>query len=346
MPVAAEADLRAFAARALAAMGMRIDDAELTARCLVAADLRGMPGHGVLRLIQYADSIAAGDVRAAPEVRILRHERTSALVDAGGGYGYGPTMLACDLAATLAAERGVAVAGVRDSHHFGMAGLYAEALAERGLAGIVLTNAQPIMAPPGVAAPLLGNNPLAIAVPRAAPHPPLVLDMAMSQTALGRIRLAAAEGRPIPEGWALDEQGRPTTDAARALAAGLLAPAGGHKGLALALMIDVLAGALTGSPAGARADAHRHAQGGVGHLVIALRIDLFIARAEFEARVEELLDGMRAATGGRVVLPGDPELAAQERARRDGIPVSDELVVQLDALAARLGVSPLGRAPG
>ena len=98
------------------------------------------------------------------------------------------------------------------------------------------------MAPPGIASPLLGNNPLAIAAPRAAPHPPLVLDMAMSQTALGRIRLAAAEGRPIPEGWALDEEGQPTTDASRALAAGLLAPTGGHKGLALALMIDVLAG--------------------------------------------------------------------------------------------------------
>ena len=157
-------------------------------------------------------------------------------------------MLACDLAAELAGEHGMAVVGVRDSHHFGMAGLYAERIAEAGLVGIVTTNAQPIMAPPGIASPLLGNNPLAIAAPRAAPHPPLVLDMAMSQTALGRIRLAAAEGRPIPEGWALDEQGQPTTDAGRALAAGLLAPTGGHKGLALALMIDVLAGVLTDSP--------------------------------------------------------------------------------------------------
>jgi LDH2 family malate/lactate/ureidoglycolate dehydrogenase len=323
-------------------MGMPDEHAALTARCLVAADLRGMPGHGVLRLIQYADCIAAGEVRAAPEVRVLRREGATALVDAGGGYGYAPTMLACDLAAGLAGEHGLAVAGVRDSHHFGMAGLYAEALAERGLAGIVLTNAQPIMAPEGAATPLLGNNPLAIAVPRAAPHPPLVLDMAMSQTALGRIRLAAAEGRPIPEGWALDEEGRPTTDARRALAAGLLAPAGGHKGLALALMVDVLAGVLTGSPAGRDADAHGRIEGGVGHLVIALRTDLFSDR--FAGGLEELLAGLRAQ--GPVVFPGDPEHAALRRGRRDGVPVSGELRARLDDLATRLGVLFLGAGRG
>jgi LDH2 family malate/lactate/ureidoglycolate dehydrogenase len=111
-------------------------------------------------------------------------------------------------------------------------------------------------------------------------------------------------------------------------------------------MIDVLAGALTGSPAGARADAHGHPEGGVGHLVIALRADLFVPRAELEARVEELLAGMQAAAGARVTLPGDPELAARERARREGIPVSDELAGQLDALAERLEVAPLVRGAG
>jgi LDH2 family malate/lactate/ureidoglycolate dehydrogenase len=342
VPRLPEAGLLAFATRALAAMGMPEGDAALTARCLVAADVRGMPGHGVLRLIQYADTIAAGEVRAAPRVEVVRRDGASALVDAGGGYGYAPTMLACDVAAEIAGAHGMAVVGVRDSHHFGMAGLYAEALALRGLAGIVLTNAQPIMAPPGVAEPLLGNNPLAIGVPRAAPHPPLVLDMAMSQTALGRIRLAAAEGRPIPEGWALDEQGRPTTDARRALDAGLLAPAGGHKGLALALMIDVLAGVLTGSPAGADADAHGKADGGVGHLVIALRTDLFTTG--FTAGVERLLDGLRER--GATVFPGDPELQAQDRARREGVAISAVLHGQLGVLATRLGVLPPGAGPG
>ena len=241
-----------FATRVLQAIGMPEEDAALTADCLVAAELRGMPGHGILRLIQYAGSVAAGDVRAAPDVRVLRREGASALVDADGGYGYVP-----DDARVRSRRR----AGRRARHgrrrrarqpplRHGRPATPSGSR-EAGLVGIVMTNAQPIMAPPGIASPLLGNNPLAIAAPRAAPNPPLVLDMAMSQTALGRIRLAAAEGRPIPEGWALDEQGQPTTDAGRALAAGLLAPTGGHKGLALALMIDVLAGVLTGSPAGA-----------------------------------------------------------------------------------------------
>ncbi len=337
-----------FATRVLRAIGMPDDDAALTADCLLAAELRGMPGHGILRLLQYADSVAAGDVRAAPDVRVLRRDGASALVDADGGYGYAPTMLACDLAAELAGEHGMAVVGVRDSHHFGMAGLYAERLAQTGLVGIVLTNAQPIMAPPGIASPLLGNNPLAIAAPRAAPHPPLVLDMAMSQTALGRIRLAAAEGRPIPEGWALDEEGQPTTDAARALAAGLLAPTGGHKGLALALMIDVLAGVMSGSPAGEGADAHGHIEGGVGHLVIALRTTLFVDAEAYAAGIELLLAGLRAQGSDEapIVFPGDPELDARERAGRDGIQISSELAEQLDALAMRLGVLPLSVARG
>ena len=170
----------------------------------------------------------------------------------------------------------------------------------------------------------------------------------MSQTALGRIRLAAAEGRPIPEGWALDEEGQPTTDAGRALAAGLLAPTGGHKGLALALMIDVLAGVMTGSPAGQGADAHGHIEGGVGHLVIALRPTLFLDDEAYAAGIELLLAGLRGqgTDDAPVVFPGDPELAARERAGWDGIPISSELTEQLDALAMRLGVLPLNGARG
>ena len=344
MPTLGHDELLAFARRASRAMGLPPDHADVTARCLVAANLRGLDSHGVLRLLQYADSIAAGDVRADARVRVVEQAGCRALVDAGGGYGYAPTTLACELARTLAAVHGAAVVGVRDSHHFGVAGIYAESLAEAGLVGIVLTNAQPVMAPPGVATAIVGNNPLAIAVPRRPPGPPIVLDMALSQTALGRIRLAAAEGRPIPEGWALDEEGRPTTDAARALAANLLAPAGGHKGLGLALMIDVLAGILTGSPFGARADAHRRIDGGVGHLVVALAPDLFVARERFLANVEELAMSVKAhdTPGAPVLLPGEPELAAEARRRRDGIVLSDQLTGRLDRLAERLGVEPLG----
>jgi LDH2 family malate/lactate/ureidoglycolate dehydrogenase len=336
-------ELEAFARRTLEAIGLPADHADVTARCLVAANLRGLDSHGVLRLEQYADSVAAGDVRADADVRVVEQAGCRALVDAGGGYGYAPMTVACDLARSLAGAHGVAVVAVRDSHHFGVAGIYAQSLADAGLVGVVLTNAQPVMAPPGVSVALVGNNPLAIGAPREPPSPPIVLDMALSQTALGRIRLAAAEGRPIPEGWALDEHGRPTTDATRALAANLLAPAGGHKGLGLAIMIDVLAGILTGSPFGGEADAHGRIDGGVGHLVIALAPDLFVARERFLAGVEELVRHLKAhdTPEAPVLLPGEPELAAEERRRRDGIELSPELAARLDRLAERLGVAGL-----
>jgi LDH2 family malate/lactate/ureidoglycolate dehydrogenase len=344
VPAVPADELTRFARAALVAIGFGEDDAATTARCLVDANLRGIDGHGVLRLVQYADSVAAGDVRAAPDVRVLQRGGARALVDAGGGYGFTPTLLACDLAAEIAAEHGLAVVGVRDSHHFGVAGTYAARLAARHrLVGIVLTNAQPIMAPPGITVPLVGNNPVAIAAPRGPGQPPLVFDIALSQTALGPIRLAAAEGREIPLGWAHDEHGEPTTDAAAALAAGLLAPTGGHKGLGLALMVDLLAGVLTGSPAGLDADAHGTATGGVGHLVLALSPALFTAAGTFEEGVDRVLAGL---TAHGAQLPGEREQATERTRLRDGVPVTDGLLGRLADLAGRLGVAPIRHPAG
>ncbi|NIH78459.1 Ldh family oxidoreductase [Amycolatopsis viridis] len=339
MPAVKHGDLTVFATRVLSSIGMPADHAAATAECLVSANLRGLDSHGVLRLLQYAETVREGRVRPDPAVTVRRPRGGHPLVDAGGGYGYVPTLLAADLAVRTAAERGVGVAGVRNSHHFGMGATYVERIARAGLAGIVLSNTGPVLAPPGVRRPLLGNNPLAIAIPRRAPHPPIVLDMAMSQTAFGRIRLAAAESREIPEGWALDADGRPTTDARTALAAGLLAPMGGHKGFGLALIVDLLAGVLTGSRFGARADAHDHPDGGVGHLVIAISPELFLDRTEFETRVEELVGQLRAGdVRDAVLLPGEREQHTERERRRHGIEISADLAAQLAALARTLGV--------
>ncbi|MDO8208819.1 Ldh family oxidoreductase [Conexibacter sp. CPCC 206217] len=348
MPTIDAAALLAFSCRVLRAAGMPDGDAEVTAGLLVEANLRGVDSHGVLRLIQYADSIAAGDVEGSPEVRVLSRTGSHALVDAGGGYGFVPTTLACDVAGALADEHGVGVVGVRDSHHFGMGGPYARRIAAAGNVGMVLTNAGPAMAPAGVRVPVVGNNPLAIAAPRRAPQPPLVLDMALSQTAFGRVRLAAAEGREIPLGWALDSDGQPTTDARRALEAQLLAPVGGHKGLGLALMLDVLAGALTGSPVGADASTHGQRAGGVGHLVLALSPQLFVEREAFLDAVERFADGIKLHDGpeAEVLLPGERGDRSAAQRRADGVDLSAELALQLDALARRLGVDPLVPAGG
>jgi LDH2 family malate/lactate/ureidoglycolate dehydrogenase len=270
---------------------------------------------------------------------VTQQDTLSALVDAGGGYGYVPTLLAADLAVSKAGEHGMAVAGVRNSHHFGMAATYAERVAAAGLIGIVLTNTGPVLPPPGGRRSLTGNNPMSIAVPRQAPHRPVVLDMAMSQTAFGRIRLAAAEGRPIPVGWAMDSEGEPTTDAAEALRAGLLAPTGAHKGFALSIMVDLLAGVLTGSLFGVDADAHDHRAGGVGHLVIALSPLVFRQREDFDRDVEMLIARLRAEdSDGVVMLPGEPEHNAETQRRQHGIPVTAELAGHLIELSRELDV--------
>lgn len=331
--------LLGFATDVLERIGLPTDHAKTTAECLILANLRGLDSHGILRLRQYTDCVRQGKIEPAAVVEVVQRNDGSALVDAGGGYGYVPTLLAADLATSIAGERGMAVVGVRNSHHFGMAATYVEQVARAGLVGIVLTNTGPVIAAPGGRQPLVGNNPMAIAVPRKQPHPPVVLDMAMSQTAFGRIRLAAAEGRPIPTGWALDSQGEPTTDAAEALRVGLLAPTGAHKGFALGIVIDLLAAVMTGSPFGRDADAHDFRTGGVGHLVIALSPTLFIGQDVFDQAVEARIAHLREDDpDGVVVLPGEPERRAEQERRRDGIPVSGELASQLITLAGELDV--------
>jgi LDH2 family malate/lactate/ureidoglycolate dehydrogenase len=332
--------LEAFAADVLAAAAMAPADARTVATCLVEANLRGVDSHGVLRLIQYVDTIRRGEVLPAPSVAVVDRQPGRVLVDAGGGYGYVPTLLACDLAVEMARERGAGLGAVRNSHHFGMAAIYAARIARAPMIGVVFTNTSPIMAPPGVTRPIVGNNPIAVSIPRRA-DPPILLDMALSQTAFGRVRLAAAEGREIPLGWALDREGKPTTDARRALEAELLSPVGAYKGLGLAIVIDVLAGVLTGSPFGQAATGHANPAGGSGHWAIALVPSLFVDESRFFADVEQLVDELKAAGSDDqpVLLPGEPEARVAAARRRDGVPLSDELSGQLAALAAELGVT-------
>ena len=216
MPDVSEARLRAFAASVLRAAGLQGEDADVAATCLVTANLRGVDSHGVLRLMQYADSLAGGEINAHPDVRVVERSGATALVDADFGYGFRPSILAMDTAVEIAREYGVGLVGVRDSHHFGMAATYALRAAEHELVGAVFTNAMPVLAAPGGAQPVVGNNPVAFAIPRQPPNEPIVLDMALSQVAFGYVRLAAAENRPIPIGWARDGRGQATTDAAAA----------------------------------------------------------------------------------------------------------------------------------
>ena len=337
----ASGDLRDFARAVLVGIGLDEAGAEVAAGCLVEANLRGVDSHGVLRLVQYHRSVSSGAVNPRPEVEVIRRVGPTALVDAGGGYGFVPGLSAMKVAIELAGVHGLALVGVRDSHHYGMAALYAECASSVGLIGVAMTNTGPVMAPAGVTRPIAGNNPIAFAVPRRPPAAPIVLDMALSGTAFGRIRLAAAEGRPIPLGWAHDASGEPTTDAAAALAASLLAPMGGHKGYGLSVIVEILTGILTGSPFGSQSDAHSHLEGGVGHLFVVLRPDLFVEREVFEESVEQFVRELKGApvrAGVEVLVPGEIEQRTRAERSLQGVPLSEELAAQLNSLAITLGV--------
>jgi LDH2 family malate/lactate/ureidoglycolate dehydrogenase len=247
------------------------------------------------------------------------------------------------LAADRARAYGLAAVAVRNAFHFGAAGYWARLLAAGGLVGVAMCNTRPLMPAPGGAERLVGNNPLAIALP-AAGRPPLVLDMALSASAMGKIRLAESAGKPIPEGWAVDADGRPTTDPATAIK-GMLLPAAGPKGFGLAVMIDLLCGGLS---AGAIGNEVQPLYGdpakpyACAHLFIAVDPVRFGADAAFAGRVAAFADSIRrskrAAGTARVYAPGDVELE-RRAANGDACPVPTDILVKLIACGARFGVT-------
>jgi L-2-hydroxycarboxylate dehydrogenase (NAD+) len=337
------ASLEPFAASILTAAGVERDEAELIAGYLVEANLRGVDGHGVMRLTQYVESIEGGGINLSPQVRVVRQHGATAMVDADGGYGFRPAREAMELAVGLAATWGIGCVGVANSHHFGMALFSSLRAAEQGYVGITISNTTAVMPAPGGLTSVVGNAPIAIAVPRD-DAPPLAVDLALSQASWGTISLAAGRGSAIPLGWALDRDGEETTDAQRALEANLLVPIGGHKGFALAVLLELLAAGLTDSPIGPAANTHGDPSGGCGHLVIAIDADRFGGRRAFSERVEGFAASIvqsHAKDGVVTRLPGDRGITTRARRLNDGVPIEDDVAVGLNALALRFGVTPI-----
>jgi len=323
---------------------MAPDDAAAAAACLVLADLRGVGGHGVFRLMQYTDSMAAGEIELRPRVRVLRRAGATAVVDADGGYGYRPALMGMDMAAGLARRSGVGCVGVCNSHHFGMAATFALRAAGARSIGLVTTNSLPQIAPPGGAEAVVGNNPYAVAVPRRGRRRPIVVDIALTEARFGAAGVASLAAQPLAAGLALDRQGMPTTDPQAAMASGILTAIGRQKGYGLSVAAEVLAAALTGSPIGLDSHCHRLAGGGVGHLLLAIDPDHFIPRQRFDAAVETLCAQIKetrgSADGGEAFLPGELGFRTYERRLREGIPLPSALVGELRRLAGALHVRP------
>lgn len=322
-----------LAAAALEASGASSGNARSTARALVAAEADGQAGHGLSRVASYALHARCGKVDGRAVPRVERAGAAALRVDAGQGFAYPAIDAALAALVPLAREAGIAVAVLHRSHHFGQAGAHAERLAAAGLVGLVLGNTPKAMAFWGGRRPMLGTNPLAFAAPLPAGRAPLVIDLALSVAARGKIVAAQKVGKPIPEGWAVDAEGRPTTDPAAALA-GTLSPIGGAKGGALALMIEILAAAVTGSSWGWEASSFFDDRGGppgMGQVFIALDPGP-LSGGLYTGRMALLLEAMAAEPGVR--LPGERRLESRERAAREGLPVPRPLHDEIRALLA------------
>jgi len=325
------ADLEALVIRALTANGTSARNAAQVAAAIVTAEADGLKGHGASRVPFYAAQAKSGKVdgNATPEC----HDVGSAArrIDAKQGFSYPAMNLAVEQVASLVKETGIAAAAIGNSHHAGAAGQPVERLARAGLVGLFFANSPEAIAPWGGNKALFGTDPIAFAAPRRN-DAPLVIDMSLSQVARGKIMVAAQQGDPIPEGWALDAEGNPTTDAKAAMA-GTMVPLGEAKGAQLVLMVELFAAAMTGSLFGYESSSFFEAEGPAprtGQFLIALDPDRF-SGGTFADRLETLIGAILAQDGTRI--PGIRRFALRAAAERAGVSLPGALYDEIIALA-------------
>lgn len=326
------AALDMLASRALEHAGASVGMARATARCLVAADAEGLASHGVSRVPQYASQLRLGRADGKAIANVANARGGACLVDAACGLAYEACALAVREAIRRAHDNGVAFAGVTNSNHFGVAAIHLAPVAEAGLVGLAFGNSPAAMPAWGGKTPLFGTNPIAAVFPRR-DAPELVIDLSLSEVARGKIMVAAQQGKPIPQGWALDRDGKPTTDSKAALEGSML-PAGGVKGAMLALIVESVACALTGAAFGFEADSFFVDQGNrprIGQAFLVIDPGALAGRERYLERIETLVAAMLADTGVR--LPGTRRLELRERAEREGVEIPDALLAKLKALA-------------
>src|SRR6266571_4715282 len=327
-PRLSAASLRGFVAEALLKVGLPPKDAAICAELMVRADLHGADGHGIFRLPQYVRRIRGGAVNVKPKVRVAREAAGMALVDGDNAMGHVVMSFAAKTAIDKARTAGTAWVGVRNSNHAGPASLYAAMPLEHDMIGLYLAvgNANH-MAPWGGIDLLLSTNPIAVAVP--GNEGPIVLDMATSVAAYGKVKTAAQLGRTMPEGWMIDHQGRPLTDPKRA-GEGMLVPIGGYKGYGLALVFGLLAGTLNGAAMGLDViDVNKDdtTPTNTGQVIVALDVARFSPVESFKRKVDEVIRDFRNSKRmpgvDHIRLPGEQSHAIWLERSADGIPLPD-----------------------
>ena len=339
-------DADAFVRALLIAHGVPEHDAATIAGCLISADLRGVDTHGIARLAGYLDRVRRGLINARSELKPRRVTPVAAELDGQNGFGFVIGMRAMEEAMAMAREFGIGVVSVRRSTHFGMAASYVLPAIEAGFLALVFSNASPAMPPWGGREGLLGTNPFAAGAP-GGKLGPYLLDMSPAVAARGKIRKAERRGEKIPLGYALDGDGRPTTDPTAALG-GVVLPIGGYKGSGLSMLMDIFGGVISGAGfAGSVGDQYKvfDRSQDVGHFFLAMRSDLFLPEADYRARMDTLIERVRACPKAEgfdeILIPGEPELREEQARRHTGIPYSASEVAVLQQEAARAGIAPL-----
>jgi L-2-hydroxycarboxylate dehydrogenase (NAD+) len=342
------AAMQGFMTDALHACGLPPPDAAIVAGAMLDADLSGSDAHGIFRLPGYVRTLKRGHINVRADIRVVERGPATALVDGDNGMGHLVMTYVANLAVELARESGIGWVGARRSNHAGAASTYAAIPLAHGMIGIYsAVSGSNFMAPWGGAEPLLGTNPIAVAIPAGA-EAPVVLDIATSVASNGAIRSYALEGKPMPEGWVINrEDGSPITDGRR-LAEGMFVPIGGYKGSGLSLVLGLLAGPLNRAAFGRDirdVNTEQARETNTGQFVIALDVARFLPPAQFTAEVDRHVRDLGASARlpgvEEIRIPGQGRQARRADRQQNGVPLSVTLIKQLDEVAASLRIAPL-----
>lgn len=342
--------LRSFVAAVLSSYNLLEEDSRIVADVLVTADLMGIESHGVQRLRRYTTGIQIGSVNPKPNIRVVSESASTALVDGDSGLGQVVAYKAMELAVEKAVDFGVSVVGVRNSHHFGIAGYYALQAVKRDMIGIVMTNSEALVAYTHSVGRNIGTNPIAVGFPTRKP-PPVLFDAATSVVPIGKIEVYAKEGKKIPLGWAMSPEGKLLDDPKEVLAKkGALLPLGGlgedfggHKGAGLALVVDLLCGVLTGANYGKNVKhTTEKERANVGHFMIAININKLTPIETFLERIEEYKAYVKSLAkiteDAEVWIPGEKAWLTMETRKKIGIPIHKNILKEIREEAEKVGL--------
>ena len=343
-------ELQLFIQNALASQGLPQDDAHKVSQLMAEADLQGSDGHGIIRLPQYIKRIQAGGINKHPKIRVVHERSAMAVVDGDNGMGHLVVSHAVDLAIEKASEAGVAWVSTRFSNHAGPASLYSRLPLQHNMLGLYFAVGNANHLPPwGGMDMLLSTNPISAGIPTSQ-EPPVVLDMATTVAAYGKVKAKAKRGEMMPPGWMIDRQGQPLLDPNKANE-GFLLPIGEHKGYGLALIVGLLAGTLGGAAMGRDVidfNADHVSVTNTGQAILVIDLAAFGDPEHFKHEVDRLVRDIRSSERlpgvERIWLPGEQSHEKRARYATAGIPIAPTLITELNALAAELGIAPLAHA--